>query len=249
MSLRWSAKHWPIIEQAKRGLLPERLSIAEIAQLHPLGDDFAKTLLEECTIYMHRQGNGLPIDDVEAGFSPPPPEAGEGLRFDEVDAETQMRRMREHPNLHEIDPPDSNPYNGHFYLIHRDDLRIYLQKEGEWPLPMDADLHLWWEPQAAPRADEASGHHSTMEATAIKTRERDPLTTVVRECFDAYRREKGEYPQTAHQCLDRLGNHWQTPCGIKWSRSEGKMLVNGEPRDRQTFGRRFQYVKKQLTGN
>ena len=166
MSLRWSAKHWPIIERAKRGLLPERLSIAEIAQLHPLGDDFAKTLLEECTIYMHRQGNGLPIDDVEAGFSPPPPEAGEGLRFDDVDTETLLRRMLDHPNRYEIDPLACNPYNGHFYLIHRDDLRIYLQKEGEWPLPEDAPLRLWW-------PDEITQH------TGIVTGQRPPKPKVI----------------------------------------------------------------------
>lgn len=145
MSLRWSAKHWPIIERAKHGLLPERLSVAEITQLLPLGDDFARTLLEECAIYMHRQGSGLPTDEDEAGFPSPPPDAGEGLRFDDaVNTGTLLRRMLDHPNRYEIDPPDCNPYNGHFYLIHRDDLRAYLKRNGLWPLAEDVLLRTWW---------------------------------------------------------------------------------------------------------
>ena len=133
--LEWFAEFIPLEERARRGLLPEKLTISEIAALHPWGDKFACMLLEAAMISAHRAASEWsPVENPEKWI-------GEGLHHGITHG--FFDRILEFPDL-QVDPPAADPRNGHYYLVGRGDLKDWLQEVGLWPLPEDAPLNAWW---------------------------------------------------------------------------------------------------------
>lgn len=243
-------KHIPVRQQAELDALPEKMTVAELAKLHPWGDDFAKLLLAAHDVFLeHEAARAFGPENCP----PPDPKFGKGLRGESLEGWELLDIVLHFPHEEPWEPIPSvgDPRNALLISVHRDDLKAWLQEVELWPLQKDAALNLWWKPQVAPKSDRPSERHSAAEATAIKarsTRVRDLVTVVVRECCNAYHQENGEYPKEAYQCLDWLGNRWKTKCGIEWLRKGREILVDGETCTRERFNQRFRYVRRKLTG-
>lgn len=126
------AEYLPLAEQAERGLLPDTLTIAEIAALHPNGEDFAALLLSDWAVHLHRTGQGFALGD------PPAEEYGAGLPGELTDIHAAA--LLSIPEYAEISVAD----HADIVRVHRDDLRRWLDEIGYWPLAHDALLNRWW---------------------------------------------------------------------------------------------------------
>lgn len=134
--------------RAELGLLEERLSVSEIAALHPDGDDFARVLLEQFAIYLQRSGAETTPGDTRAAD----PARGPGLRA-EVDTAALRQTLARYPDL-EPDPPAQDIRNGEYVSVHRDDLRALLEHWNAWPLDPQTALSAWWASQPEALAEE-----------------------------------------------------------------------------------------------
>lgn len=128
----------PIERQAELGVLPDSLTIADIAALHPDGDAFACLLLEAFAVYLYRNQTPDSIPNVDA----PRPEQGNGLPAEMASGAAMLELMLYVPNWESYSLAD-DPRNGLYIFVHRDDLKDWLQEVG-LSLPPDALLNAWW---------------------------------------------------------------------------------------------------------
>ena len=145
------AEYLPIEEQAAHGVLPDRLTIAEIASLHPNGEDFAVLLLNGWFVYLHRSGQGFALGDPPAG------KFGNGLpgELTDIFAEAALSV----PEFAQISVED----HAEIVQVHRDDLQRWLEEIKYWPLAEDALLNKWWPPEERGAADNESSSENVME--------------------------------------------------------------------------------------
>lgn len=242
--LDWYAEFLPIEERARRGLLSETLTIAEIAALHPWGDKFACMLLEAAMISANQAAlEWAPVENKD-----PFKRAGKGLHH-EI-SRGFFDRIRDFPDL-QVDPPASDPRNGHYYIVGRDDLKDWLQEVGLWPLPEAVPLRAWWPGETDPPASADAGHAGAGDAgstetggTGRRTRYRSPVTAAIRACVKDYRKHHDGTNPDKFQCWKWMRCHAPAGYEVSWS-TDGKTVdVDGKSSNLQDFGKKLNYVIK-----
>lgn len=136
-------KYIPVKRQAELGVLPEKLTIAEIASLHPDGDAFAKLLLAAHDVFLNHGSAQHYGPDIHP---PPDPKFGKGLPGEHIQGWESLDIILSFPKEDppwEPDPSAGDIRNALLISVYRDDLRAWLQEIG-LSLPEDALLRAWW---------------------------------------------------------------------------------------------------------
>jgi hypothetical protein len=213
-----------IERQAELGVLPETLTISQIAVLHPDRDDFARLLLEAWAVYCHR--------DFTQGKDPElyPPldlKLGNGLRGELASGPVMFHIMMMANTTWAPDPPADDVRNGLFVSVHRDDLKAWLQEVGLWPLEPDVALNAWWSEQLS----DANGEEPD-EATIEKR-----IKEIVRVAKDELRFNPLEIPDGGkasikENCLSNATLFTKATFDSAWKAARKRDLVKMKNHDK-----------------
>jgi len=140
-------KFTPIKTLAETASLPEWLTIAEIASLHPDGDAFARLLLAAHDVFLSHE---FARHYGPENHPPPDPKFGAGLRGEALHGWEMLDITLDFDTPWEPVPSVGDPRNALLIRVHRDDLKAWLDWTGS-PLPADAPLNAWW-PRGGPVA-------------------------------------------------------------------------------------------------
>ena len=150
-----SRDNLPLLEAARLGLLPDQLKAWYIAWLYfPEKADEPKRKIF-CTVLNEAAARG----DLKA----------------ELKDKKRMLRMAMKINGRPINPNARDEYETvHYYVVHRDDYKAFLQANGEWPLAPDTLIARWYETEM----------HEENVASPTRKKKRVPRTNELHQLIE-----------------------------------------------------------------